>query len=253
MIPGADVADVRVPRALRRWAGDRELRPVWRNEAGGLTFEVVGVGAFVKWAPAGSRLRIAEEARRLAWAGRHLRVPAVLGSGRDEDGTWLVTSALPGRSAVDPRWLARPEVAVRVLGEGLRLLHESLPVAGCPFEWSVAGRVERARAGAVADGRADLLQRVAEFPGPPPHDRLVVCHGDPCCPNTLIGDDGELAGHVDLDCLGVADRWADLAVGSWSLEWNYGPGWDGAYFAAYGVEPDAERIAYHRALWSLGD
>lgn len=26
--------------------------------------------------------------------------------------------------------------------------------------------------------------------------------------------------------LGVADRWADLAVATWSTTWNYGPGWE---------------------------
>ena len=32
----------------------------------------------------------------------------------------------------------------------------------------------------------------------PPVDHLVVCHGDACAPNTLIGDDGACVGHVDL-------------------------------------------------------
>ena len=54
-------------------------------------------------------------------------------------------------------------------------------------------------------------------PGPssahrPRIDRLVVCHGDACAPNTLLHDDGRFAAHVDLGSLGVADRWADIAV-----------------------------------------
>lgn len=86
---------------------------------------------------------------------------------------------------------------------------------------------------------------------PPPIDRLVVCHGDACAPNTLLHDDGTVAAHVDLGSLGVADRWADLAVGAWSTEWNYGPGYDGIVYAAYGVAPDSVRVAYYRALWDL--
>ncbi|SDH91989.1 kanamycin kinase [Sinosporangium album] len=39
-------------------------------------------------------------------------------------------------------------------------------------------------------------------------------------PNTLLHADGAFAAHVDLDSLGVADRWADLAVAAWSTEWN---------------------------------
>lgn len=84
----------------------------------------------------------------------------------------------------------------------------------------------------------------------PPNDRLVVCHGDPCVPNTLLLDDGTWSGHVDLDALGTADRWADLAVGTMSLGWNYGDGWEDEYFDAYGIDPDPGRIAYYRALWN---
>lgn len=51
---------------------------------------------------------------------------------------------------------------------------------------------------------------------PPPVDRLVVCHGDACAPNTLLSGDGHFAAHVDLGALGLADRWADLAVAAWS-------------------------------------
>jgi kanamycin kinase len=50
----------------------------------------------------------------------------------------------------------------------------------------------------------------------------------------------------------VADRWADLAVATWSLGWNYGPGWDATLLDAYGVAPDPERTAYYRLLWELG-
>lgn len=48
----------------------------------------------------------------------------------------------------------------------------------------------------------------------------------------------------------MADRWADLAVMSLSLEWNY-TGYDEAdFWNAYGLEPDKQRIAYYRALWN---
>ncbi len=86
--------------------------------------------------------------------------------------------------------------------------------------------------------------------GPPEVDRPVVCHGDACVPNTLIDAGGSFAGHVDLGSLGVADRWADLAVAAWSMEWNFGPGYDGLVYEGYGVTPDPVRIAY-RLLWDL--
>ena len=78
----------------------------------------------------------------------------------------------------------------------------------------------------------------------PPIDQLVVCHGDACAPNTLIDDDGRCYGHVDLGDLGVADRWADLAVATLSLSWNYPGSWEGELLDAYGVGsgPDSHRL-----------
>ena len=64
-------------------------------------------------------------------------------------------------------------------------------------------------------------------------------------------EDGHWCGHVDLGSLGVADRWADLAVATWSTQWNYGPGYEDAVLAAYGVTPDAVRTHYYRLLWDL--
>ena len=254
-----------MPAAVMAVAAGQPARLAWHNEAGGRTYEI---GAdpdrcFAKWAPAGSGLDLAAEAARLAWARAYSPVPRLLGSGRDETGTWLVTAALPGTSAVSEQWLARPRAAVTAIGSGLRALHDSLPAASCPFSWSAPGRLAVARQ-RVAAGRispADIhedfqpvhlaaaLDQLAE---PPEIDRLVVCHGDSCAPNTLIGADGRWSGHVDLGDLGVADRWADLAIATWSTQWNYGPGWEETLLAAYGIAPDPARTRYYRLLWELG-
>lgn len=69
----------------------------------------------------------------------------------------------------------------------------------------------------------------------------------------LIGDDGTCIGHVDLGALGVADRWADLAIATWSTQWNYGPGWEQMLLDAYGVTADQQRTTYYRLLWELSD
>ena len=216
---------VPVPEVVEVIAGGRPAVAVWVNELGGVTFRVDGGGEYVKVAPPRWAHHLVAEADRLRWASTYTRVPRVLGAG---DG-WLHTAGLPGQSAVDPHWVADPRAAARAIGGGLRLLHESLPVDDCPF-------------------------------GPPPWvtdalpmDRLVVCHGDACAPNTLIGDDGRCCGHVDLGDLGVADRWADLAVATLSLSWNYRGSWERELFDAYGVEPDATRIEYYRGLWNAGD
>ena len=78
--PGPGVA---VPAAVRRLAGGRQIRPVWLNQAGGLTVEA-GDGqdrCFIKWSAAGD---FSAEEARMEWAAPFAPVPRVLG--RDDDG-----------------------------------------------------------------------------------------------------------------------------------------------------------------------
>ena len=98
-----------------------------------------------------------------------------------------------------------------------------------------------------------LSNALVYLENPPPIDRLVVCHGDACAPNTLLDSAGRWTAHDDLGSLGVADRWADLAVACWSLEWNYGDGWEPTLLDAYGIEPDSNRTAYYRLIWDLSE
>ncbi|MDT4930742.1 MAG: kanamycin kinase [Pseudonocardiales bacterium] len=254
---GPPPSDLPLPPVLERLAGDQAVRPVWRNELGGLTF-ALGADKYVKWSPSGGPDLTAERAR-LSWAGRFTPVPHVIDYGSDEGAQWLMTTALPGDTAVSDSWLDDPEPAVVAIGRGLRALHDALPVGECPFDWSAPRRVARARRKGRRDPadwwpdhqHLDPDDAFARLDDVPPVDRVVVCHGDPCSPNTILDSDGGWVGHVDIGAMGVADRWADLAVATWSLEWNYGPGWDEVLLDAYGVQVDVERTAYYRLLWDL--
>ncbi len=182
--PETALDDVAVPSAVVTLAAGRPFRPVWRNVIGGLTFEIEPEKSeeepsFVKFAPKGSGLPLHREAERLRWAARYTPVPRVLGEGTDETGYWLHTAALPGRSAVDARWRADPETAVRAIAHGLRSLHDRVPLDDCPFEWSVETRLATA-----APSEAGIHEAWRCAGNPPPIDRLVVCHGDACAPNT---------------------------------------------------------------------
>ncbi|MHA7648859.1 phosphotransferase [Mycobacterium sp. ML4] len=227
-----------IPAVVLRLAGGRSVHAVWRNELGDVTFRVDHGAEFIKVGGQHSA-DFTDEAARLRWAERYLPVPHVVDLGVDGQTPWLRTRGLPGVSAVHPRWQAVPAIAVRAIAVGLRTLHDRLPVASCPFDWSVASRLP-------------VLHPAhrAKLEDPPGIDRLVVCHGDACAPNTLIDERGEYCGHVDFGELGVADRWADLAVATLSLGWNYpGRNWEAEFFAAYGVDPDPLRIDYYRRLW----
>jgi kanamycin kinase len=156
-----------------------------------------------------------------------------VGYGEDDDAQWLLTTAVPGELAVGDRWRARGREAIAAIAAGLRAIHR-VPVADFPATWADEVWVGRQP--------GNLGPR-------PPIDGPVLVHGDACAPNTLISDDGTWTGNVDFGDLGVGDRWADLAVASLSLDWNFGEGHQQELFDAYGVEPDEARIAYYRALW----
>ena len=71
--------------------------------------------------------------------GRVHAGPCVVDQGRDASGSWLLTEALPGESAVCEHWKRRFDKAVREIGEGLRAFHDSPPVDVCPYspKWPI--------------------------------------------------------------------------------------------------------------------
>ena len=235
-----DVAALMVPDWVADLADGRLVRPVWRNELGGITYRLGDGARYLKAQPDDTGWDVAAEVARLAWVGRFVPAPRTLAHGERDGLRWLLTAGLPGRSAVDPLWQARPAVAVPALGRALREFHDRVPAASCPFSWSVAERVAR-------HGLDPAL--VDDTPEPD----AVVCHGDACNPNFLLGDDAALTGYVDLGGLGVADRWADLAPALLSLGWNYGPGWEECFLSGYRIEPDEAKRAFYTALWNAED
>lgn len=227
------LGDDPIPDAVLEIASGRSVELVWRNELGGLTFRIGET--FVKWNPRSTGIELERERLRLEWiSGRH-PAPRVIAAGRDDEAEWLVTAALPGDSAVGDAWRARRPEAIRAIADGLRAIH-AVRIDDVPAAWATESWVGRTP--------ASLGSR-------PPIDGPVLVHGDACAPNTLISSAGRWTGNVDFGDLAVGDRWADLAVASMSLDWNFGEGHQDDLFDAYGITPDAERIGYYRALWHL--
>ena len=218
---------------------------------------------YLKVGVAGEYPGLRAEARRTRWAARYLPVASVIDHGSDGTVEWLVTAAITGRPASDPP-LGRPGDIVVALAEGLRRFHDRAPVRDCPFDFRLDHGLEHVRrrvaAGIVDPGddfhdehshlrtataALDELERLR-----PDSEDLVVCHGDYCPPNVLL-DGGQVVGYVDLGELAAADRWWDLAVGTWSTTWNFGPGLESLFLSAYGARPDPDRQAFYRLLFDL--
>jgi kanamycin kinase len=227
------LGDDPVPDVVVERAADRPADLVWRNELGGLTFRIDD--EYLKWNPRSTGIDLERERVRLEWISDRHPAPHVIASGSDDEAQWLVTAALPGESAVGDTWRARRPEAIRAIAAGLRAIH-AIAVDDFPSSWTSEVWVGRA---------PDAI-------GPrPPLDQAVVVHGDACAPNTLISTAGDWTGNVDFGDLAVGDRWADLAIASLSLDWNFGEGHQGELFEAYGIDQDEERIRYYRALWQL--
>ncbi len=252
----------RLERSLAGWR--REL--AWQSAPQALTWRLTGPDGevrYLKTAPAGAEAPLRAEAARLRWARTSgLPVPAVLatfGQGRAE---WLLTTGLAGLNATEAPLRADPQLLVHLLAAGLRLFHD-LPVAACPYrlgpDAALARAGRRVRAGLVLPEdmhpeHASLgpEQALAELRRlrPDRQPDLVVCRGDYCLPNVLLAG-GQLSGFVDLGELAVADRWYDLAVATWSVTWNLGPGWEDLFLAGYGIARDDRALAFYRLLYDL--
>jgi kanamycin kinase len=217
---------------------------------------------YLKVAVPGWYPSVSHERERMRWAGSRLPVPRVIDGGTTEGVDWLLTAALPGLPATDEGLTADPPSLVPLLARGLRDLHETR-AEDCPFDFGLDAALahvrDRVTNGLVEPGRdfhpehshLTASEALAELRSRrPAAEDLVLCHGDYCLPNILIVD-GQVSGYVDLGELGVADRWWDLAVATWSLTWNLGPGWEDLFLESYGAAADRERTAYFRLLYDL--
>jgi len=209
----------------------------------------------------------AGEADRLVWLSGHgIPVPEVVGAGEHDDESWLITTAVVGRSAASPWPEEQRGGVVDALAGVARVLH-SLPVTDCPFDRSLAVTVPNARR-AAANGLVDLddldddregwtvPRLLAQLEGTRPDtEELVVCHGDLCLPNVILDPDTlAVTGLIDVGRLGTADRYSDLALAtrslsSISLNPQFGEPYADRFLARYGGPAiDVQRLRFYRLL-----
>ena len=246
----------RLPEPLAALLGDRDLTPITIGRSSSSTAWAIGEGHrwVVKVQPIDELdTSLAGEAERMAWLAPFVSVPAVVATGSDGDLEWLVTEALSGSDATDAAHGHNAVSLVRLLGQGLRQLHDQVPVNGCPFDASTDTDLDRARqrleAGRVDEADFEGLHRglsaaklyeLMLASRPVDRDDLVVLHGDYCVPNVIV-DQGTVSGYVDLGRCGVGDRHRDLAIGARSIARNFGGDAVGLFMDAYGL--DAPRLA----------
>jgi len=243
----------------RRWFRDRVGESgcaIWRLHRPGEPdlYLKRGRGAFAGDA--------ADEGMRLRWLQGRVPAPSMLAHVAEEGVLWLLSTALPGRTAWqvigDAPPADRPALAA-ALGTFLRGLHD-LPVADCPFDSGHGRRLQQARE-RLAAGLIDEEDFDAEHEGwpaervvaemtallPLPTDAAVVTHGDYSLDNILMAG-GAVTGVIDLGRLGMADRYQDLAI-LWNGLREFGADAAEAALRAYGAwPPDERRMRFHLLL-----
>ncbi|MEZ5708978.1 MAG: APH(3') family aminoglycoside O-phosphotransferase [Blastomonas sp.] len=207
---------------------------------------------YLKTEEAGPFAELPSEAVRLRWmALAGLPVPKLEAELRHDNGNWLLTCGLPGRS-LDRNPELRPVEIVRIMAEAMLRLH-TVDIAACPFDHRLETRIAYARQRMLA-GQVDVsdfdeertgrnveeLYRELEEMKPLTED-LVFTHGDFCNDN-LIAEEGRFTGFVDCGRAGVADRYQALA---WrTIARNLGEECTAMFFRLYGIVPDERRLRF---------
>lgn len=253
-----------LPPSLGAWlAGD-----VWhRNfvgEAGATVYRLRRAGLqdrYLKHGRGEAAQALVDEMARLRWLAGRWPVPALEHFETRGEDAWLLTRAMPGRTAYE--WLQqapeRTHQIVTALARCLADLH-ALPADRCPFSahhtLRLADARQRLEAGLIDaddfdDARAgwtpedvwQALQRLLPLNADP-----VVSHGDYSLDNILLDADGRVTGVIDVGRAGVADRYQDLAI-LWNCLDEFGADAQATLFSAYGIDlPDTRKLDFHLCL-----
>lgn len=222
-----------------------------------------GKTRYLKMVQKGSYPSIKDELDRLHWAADYLPVPKIIDQDINGNPPWFLSEGIQGLNGTEVELKADPENLVRLLACALRFFHDHAPVEACPFDFRLDSALKhiskRAQLGLIHPEQhfhpeyqhfsVDQALAFLHEHRPPP-SKSVVCHGDYCVPNILFQNNC-LQGFVDLGELGVADVWWDLAVATWSLNWNLGNGWEDLFLKEYGVSYDHHKNIYYRLLYDL--
>ena len=186
------------------------------------------------------------EARRLAWLDGRCGAPKLLGIGRFDAMCVLASEHLAATPTDSTENILAGEVSLHRSGRLLADLH-ALDPTGCLFLADRSSALARAQR-RVAAGAVDPLGFPPALGGYRP-DRLlelaaasipgqmseapVICHGRAHLSHLLLGDG--LVGLAGLGCLGLGDRYLDLAQLLGAVASRFGPEAMVPVLAGYGL------------------
>ncbi|MFD8377114.1 APH(3'') family aminoglycoside O-phosphotransferase [Streptomyces sp. NPDC059679] len=250
--------------------GGGDWLPVTAGESGASVFRSADTTRYAKCVPVADAADLEAERDRIAWlSGQSVPGPRVLDWYSGDAGACLVTSAVSGIPA-DQVSAGDLRVSWGRIADAVRRLHE-LPVSECPFRRGLDAMVAVASDVVARDAvnpeflpveqqhtpAAELLTRVTrQVPRRREQEAAdtVVCHGDLCLPNVILDPQTlDVSGFIDLGRLGLADRYADLALllanarETWTDE-EQARAADVAFAERYGIALDHDRLRFYLHL-----
>lgn len=199
----------------------------------------------------------------MRWLAGRVAVPELVAFVDEADAAWLLTAALPGRTAWEVLDAGDEDAGTVVVAIAacLREWHALAP-QDCPFDASAPQRLAKARA-RIDAGLVDADDFDPERAGwsaeqvwdalvalPLPSAPPVVTHGDFSLDNILIAD-GVVTGCIDVGRAGLADRYQDIAI-LWNGLGEFGPHLQSRLLAALGQgSGDQALIDFHLLLDEL--
>jgi aminoglycoside phosphotransferase len=153
---------------------------------------------------------------------------------------------------------------VEMVAAQIRKLHD-IPIHDCDLDQRLETKFKKAEenilGGFVLESDFDVenLGRTAAqvfdelIAAGPSSEDLVFTHGDLCLPNIIIREN-KVAGFIDFERGGVADRYQDLALFLRSFQFNTVTGMDvrPALCRGYGIaDLDQEKLDFYRKLDEL--
>jgi kanamycin kinase/aminoglycoside 3'-phosphotransferase-3 len=201
------------------------------------------------------------EQNMMQWLQGVLPVPKIIARCRENEDDYLLMTKAPGITACSQQYLSRPELLVKLLAEGIKML-QSLDYLTCPFDNSLKFKLALAKE-RIDNGYVDTndWEDNNEFQSPielydylianQPEEELTFAHGDYCLPNIFFDND-QVSCFIDLGRAGIADKWQDIALCVRSLEHNLDNSkYTDLLFEYLGIQPDAEKIRYYILLDEL--
>ena len=207
------------------------------------------------------------------WLQGKLPVPEIIEEAFVDGTRFLLMSRIPGMHLCKPEILDDQVLLAELVAEGLRQLW-AVDITGCPADRTLDQKFKEIEAGIRSGTITMEYARQEETYGPSgfrtpselfdwlvkhrPEEEKVLVHGDYCLPN-IFCKGRKLNGFIDLGQAGMADKWVDIEMVSWSM-WANSTGQFGGkcrtfdkklLYDALDMQPDDEKIRYYSLLNEL--